>query len=133
MNKKSRGFKPPPKNSRRPKKPTPPPPDKNYRIYRPLGRDKSLDAKFLAILEDAIRHGIGEKEFLEAIIKEYKKPEELPEITEEWIGKKAKEIWQLIKDGQDEDLSDPVTDLHYLGLAIDIVDSIIEYLRPKNK
>jgi len=58
---------------------------------------------------------------------------ELPVITEEWAAGKAKQIWQLIKDGQDEDLNDPVTDLHYLGLSLDIVDSIISELRPKNK
>ena len=60
-------------------------------------------------------------------------PPELPEITEAWAAKKAKEIWQLIKDGQDEDLSDPVQDLHFLGLSLDIVDSIINDLRPKKK
>ena len=61
------------------------------------------------------------------------KPAELPEITEAWAEGKAKSIWELIKDGQDEDLSDPVMDLHYLGLSVDIVTSIIEDLRPKNK
>jgi len=81
----------------------------------------------------------SDDEFFEIRVAEYErglkdaKAPELPEITEEWAGKKAKEIQQLIKDGQDEDLSDPVTDLHYLGLSLDIVDSIINDLRPKNK
>ncbi len=54
--------------------------------------------------------------------------EKLPEITEEWAGQKAKKIWDLIKQAQDEDLSDPALDLHYLGLSLDIVDSILEEL-----
>ncbi len=51
---------------------------------------------------------------------------ELPKITEEWAGKKALAILTLIKQGQDEDLEDPALSLHYLGLSLDIVDSIIE-------
>ena len=57
--------------------------------------------------------------------------QELPEITEEWSAGKAKKIWQLVKDAQGEDLSDPALNLHYLGLSLDIVDSIISDLRPK--
>ncbi len=57
--------------------------------------------------------------------------EELPEITDEWTDAKAKEIKALIKGAQDEDLDDAVTSLHYLGLSLDIVTSIINDLRPK--
>ncbi len=57
--------------------------------------------------------------------------EELPEITEAWTDAKAKQIKTLIKDAQDEDLDDAVTSLHYLGLSLDIVTSIIDDLRPK--
>lgn len=61
------------------------------------------------------------------------KAPELPEITEEWAGKKALKILTLIKQAQDEDLEDPALSLHYLGLSLDIVDSIIDDLRPRNK
>ncbi len=57
--------------------------------------------------------------------------EELPEITEAWTDAKAKEIKALVKDARDEDLDDPVTSLHYLGLSLDIVTSIINDLRPR--
>ncbi len=57
--------------------------------------------------------------------------EELPETTEAWAGAKAKQIRVLIEDARDEDLDDPVTSLHYLGLSLDIVTSIINDLRPK--
>ena len=59
--------------------------------------------------------------------------EEVPEITDEWTAMQSKKICELIKDAQEEDLSDPVTGLHYLGLSLDIVTSIIDDLRPKNK
>jgi hypothetical protein len=64
---------------------------------------------------------------------EKQKAKELPEITETWAHVKAKEIFWLIKNGQDEDLTDPALALHYLALATDIVTSIINDLRPKNK
>ena len=76
-------------------------------------------------------------EFFEIKVAEYErglkdaKASELPEITEAWTDAKAKEIKALVKDAQDEDLSDPVTSLHYLGLSLDIVTSIINDLRPK--
>ncbi len=47
-----------------------------FKVLWSPGRDKTLDANFVAVLKDAIRHGIGEKEFLEGIIKEYEKSEE---------------------------------------------------------
>ncbi len=56
---------------------------------------------------------------------------ELPKITDVWTDGKAKEIKALIEQAQDEDFSDPVTSLHYLGLSLDIVTSIIDDLRPK--
>lgn len=56
---------------------------------------------------------------------------QLPEITEAWTDAKAKEIKALIVNAQDEDLSDPVMSLHYLGLSLDIVTSIINDLRPR--
>jgi hypothetical protein len=46
-----------------------------FKVFRPPGRNKKLDAQFVAVLKDAIRHGVGEKEFLEGIIKEYEKSE----------------------------------------------------------
>ena len=58
---------------------------------------------------------------------------ELPEITEAWADAKAKQIRVLIEDARDEDLDDPVTSLHYLGLSLDIVTSIINDLRPRKK
>ena len=62
-----------------------------------------------------------------------KAKKELPEITEEWADKKTLKIYLLIKEAQNEDLISPVTDRYYLGRATDILTSIINDLRPKNK
>ena len=51
-------------------------------IQKP-GRDKKLDNQYTKLLEEAKRLGVGEKEFIDKILKEYKKPE----VTEEWIWK----------------------------------------------
>lgn len=59
--------------------------------------------------------------------------QELPEITGEWADKKMLKIYLLLKEAQKEDLISPVTDRYYLGKAADIVTSIINDLRPKNK
>jgi hypothetical protein len=52
------------------------PPEINFKVFRPPGRDKSLDAKFVEVLEEAERLGVGNKELIDGILNEYKKPEE---------------------------------------------------------
>ena len=73
-------------------------------------------------VRDAIYIALKEREELKR---------ELPEITDAWTGKKAKEIKALIEQAQDEDLEDPATSLHYLGLSLDIVTSILDELALK--
>ncbi len=83
--------------------------------------------------------GVTEEELFEIKAQEYErglrdaKPSELSEITEAWTDTKAKEIKALIEQAQDEDLSDPWMSLHYLGLSLDIVTSIIDDLRPDKR
>ncbi len=116
MNKKRPGYKPPPAKSQRPKKPTPPPPEK----------------RGLTIGEIVSKYPGSVGKLVEEIERMKKNlAQELPEITDEWAGKKALKILTLIKQAQDKDLEDPYLNLHYLGLSLDIVDSIINDLRPK--
>ncbi len=123
MKKIIQGYKPPPKNIRRPKKPTPPPPVKRGLTVDEIISKYPMTVRILMVqLVDQIER-----------LKKDQPPPEVPEIKYEWAGKKAREILDLIKQAQDEDLTDPVMDLHFLGLSLDIVTSIIDDLRPKNK
>lgn len=73
-------------------------------------------------VRDAIYTALKEREQL---IKE------LPEITEGWTVGKAKEILDMIKQAQDEDLGGEVQTLHWLGLCMDFITSIIDELALK--
>lgn len=50
-------------------------------------KDEQLDVQFVELLEEAKRLGIGEKEFIDNILKKYKQK---LEVTEEWVEMKAK-------------------------------------------
>lgn len=111
-----------------------------------IGKDWLPTAENINALPEPVRNYIGSLEMnadrpsmvadniiMKDTIKALEKLTELPEITEAWTEAKAKEIKALIEDAQDEDLSDPVTSLHYLGLCVDITTSIIEELGLKIK
>lgn len=110
------GYKSPPEEIRRRRpKPTPPPPEK-----RGLTVDEII-AKYPMSVRILMVQLVEQIERLE-------KKVDLIEITEVWAEAKAKEIRDLIKQAQDEDLSDPALDLHYFALCVDLVTAIIEEL-----